>query len=90
MENDRDRHEPRHGRLDGLVHPGHHPGNVGRPYVEAESAGRGRTVKTIVRLLIRGPEAPYVLSDLDDAFDRDIADPAGALRISPVEVLRGE
>src|SRR5689334_17983867 len=27
----------------------------------------------LARLLIRGPEAPYVLSDLDDAFDRDIA-----------------
>jgi len=30
-------------------------------------------MKTIARLLIRGPEAPYVLSDLDDAFDRDLA-----------------
>ena len=30
-------------------------------------------MKTLARLLIRGPEAPYILSDLDDAFDRDIA-----------------
>jgi hypothetical protein len=27
----------------------------------------------LARLLIRGPEAPYVCADLDDAFDRDIA-----------------
>ena len=30
-------------------------------------------MKAMARLLIRGPEAPYILSDLDDAFDRDIA-----------------
>ena len=29
-------------------------------------------LRAIARLLIRGPEAPYVLNDLDDAFDRDI------------------
>lgn len=29
-------------------------------------------LRGIARLLIRGPRAPYVLSDLGDAFDRDI------------------
>jgi len=29
-------------------------------------------LRAIARLLIRGPESPYVLSDLGDAFDRDI------------------
>lgn len=30
-------------------------------------------IRFIARLLIRGPEAPYVLTDLDDAFERDLA-----------------
>jgi predicted permease len=30
-------------------------------------------IRAIARLLIRGPEAPYVLTDLDDAFERDVA-----------------
>lgn len=32
-----------------------------------------RIVQRLARLLVRGPEAPYVLSDLDDAFDRDVS-----------------
>ena len=29
--------------------------------------------RRLARLLVRGPEAPYILTDLDDAFDNDVA-----------------
>jgi predicted permease len=39
-------------------------------------------LRRLARLLIRGPEAPYVLGDLDDGFERDVARglPAGRVR----------
>ena len=56
-------------------------------------------LRRLAALLIRGPEAPYVLVDLDDTFDREITRgmslPAAQLRfvvntfLSAIQVLRG-
>ncbi len=56
-------------------------------------------LRRLAALLIRGPEAPYVLVDLDDAFEREVArgmsHPAATARylvntlLSALQVLRG-
>jgi predicted permease len=40
------------------------------------STRRSRAIRWLATLLIRGPEAPFILGDLDDALDRDLS--AGA------------